>query len=143
MKMENKCLVLMVDDDEDDFFLVRSAFKQNGFTSELRLLPNGQELMDYLYRRGIYSDPSLSPRPRVILLDLNMPQKDGRQTLREIKSDPDLKSIDVVIFTTSWLEEDKASTLELGASSFITKPTSFNELVEVFKVQGARWFRDC
>ncbi len=143
MEVDNGRVVIMADDDEDDFFLVESAFKENGFPYELRFLPNGQELMDYLYRRGKYADPAVSPRPCLILLDLNMPRKDGHEVLREIKSDPELQSINVVILTTSSEEEDKALTRKLGACSFITKPHSFNELVDVLKENVPAWFQGC
>jgi CheY-like chemotaxis protein len=135
--------ILMVDDDEDDFFLAKSAFEESRLPFEYHLLflPNGQELMDYLRRHGKYSDPGVSPRPCLILLDLNMPRKDGREALREIKSDPALKEITVVILTTSSAEEDKTLALSLGAVSFITKPASFDELVGLFKKYSSEWFK--
>jgi CheY-like chemotaxis protein len=133
----------MVDDDEDDFFLVKSAFEESDFPFRYQLgfLPNGQDLMDYLQRNGKYSDPELSPRPCLILLDLNMPRKDGREALREIKAAPALREIPVVILTTSSAEEDKVLTRSLGAVSFITKPASFGEMVELFKKYSREWFK--
>ena len=135
--------IIMVDDDEDDFFLVKSAFEESELPFEYHLLflSNGQELMDYLRRRGKYSEPVNSPRPCLILLDLNMPLKDGREVLREIKSDPALKEITVVILTTSSTEEDETLALSLGAVSFITKPPSFGKLVELFKTNSSEWFK--
>jgi DNA-binding response OmpR family regulator len=139
----NLCTILMVDDDDDDFFLVKSAFEeiQLPFEYQLGYLPNGQDLMDYLQRDAKYSDSALSPRPGLILLDLNMPRKDGREALREIKADPELKEIPIVILTTSSEEDDKVLTRNLGAMSFITKPSSFGELVGILKAHCGEWFR--
>jgi CheY-like chemotaxis protein len=139
---DNHCTILMVDDDEDDFFLVKSAFEEIDlpFSFQLGFLVNGQELMDYLQRDGKYSDPALSPRPCLILLDLNMPRKDGREALREIKADQTLREIPVVILTTSSAEEDKILTRNLGAMTFITKPASFDELVDILRIHSGEWF---
>jgi arylsulfatase A-like enzyme len=98
------------------------------------------ELMDYLKRRGKYADPALSPRPGLILLDLNMPRKDGREALAEIKADPDLQTIPVVVLTTSKADEDIYRSYSVGASSFITKPVSFEGLVDVIRTVGHYWF---
>lgn len=143
MAENNHCTILMVDDDEDDFFLVKAAFEEIHFPFQYQLgfLPNGQDLMDYLQRDGKYSDPALSPRPCLILLDLNMPRKDGREALREIKTDPGLREIPIVILTTSSEEDDKVLTRNLGAMSFITKPASFDELVGTLEKHSGEWFR--
>src|SRR6185312_13764096 len=98
--------ILMADDDPDDRELTREAFEESRLANDLRFVEDGVELLDYLKRRGKYEDPASSPRPGLILLDLNMPKKDGREALREIKADPKLKSIRVVILTTSKAEED-------------------------------------
>ncbi len=137
--------VIMVDDDEDDFFLMKSAFKESAlpFPYQVSFLSNGQVLLDYLRRNGEYSDPSVSPRPCLILLDLNMPLKDGREVLKEISADPALNEIPVVVLTTSSSEEDKALTRELGAIAFVTKPSSFAELVDLLKTHRDEWFGDC
>jgi DNA-binding NarL/FixJ family response regulator len=95
--------------------------------------------MDYLHRRGPFADPAHSPRPGLILLDLNMPKKDGREALREIRADPKLKNIRVVVLTTSQAESDIVSTYNLGASSFISKPVTFDALLEVVKALGKYW----
>ena len=142
--MENGSrIILMVDDDEDDFFLVKSAFEEIDFPFRYQLgfLPNGQDLVDYLQRHGKYSDPALSPRPCLVLLDLNMPRKDGREALREIKADRALSEIPIVILTTSSAEEDKVLARSLGALSFITKPASFSELVEIFEKFSSEWIK--
>ncbi|MCA1991708.1 MAG: response regulator [Coleofasciculus sp. S288] len=132
--------ILMADDDEDDCMLAREALAESRLANELYLVRDGEELMDYLYRRGQYVDPIKSPRPGLILLDLNMPKKDGREALKEIKADPDLRRIPVVVLTTSKAEDDIYRSYDLGANSFITKPMTFNSLVEVIKVLGRYWF---
>jgi CheY-like chemotaxis protein len=96
--------------------------------------------MDYLNRRGRFSDPNTSPRPGLILLDLNMPKKDGREVLREIKQSPDLKTIPVVVLTTSKAEEDVLRTYNLGVNSYIVKPVDFSQLVSVMKTLELYWF---
>jgi len=131
--------ILMADDDPDDRFLIHEAFEESKLVHDLRFVKDGEELMDYLYRRGQYTDPNLSPRPGVILLDLNMPLKDGREALKEIKSDLKLRSIPIVVLTTSKAEEDILYTYELGASSYITKPTTFDKLMDTIYVIGKYW----
>src|SRR2546421_5588957 len=125
--------ILMADDDQDDCQLTREAFEESRIANDLRFVENGVELLDYLHRRGKYSNPADSPRPGLILLDLNMPKKDGREALKEIKADVNLKSIRVVILTTSNAKEDIIRSYELTAASYITKPATFPRLVEVIK----------
>ncbi len=132
--------ILMADDDEDDCMLAREALAESRLAHELHVVEDGEELMDYLYRRGQYAEQSSAPRPALILLDLNMPKKDGREALREIKTDPNLRQIPVVVLTTSKLEEDIYRTYDLGANSFITKPVMFASLIEVMKNIGKYWF---
>ena len=141
MKNEKKSVVILVaDDDPEDCLLIKDAFKEGLLVNGLRFVEDGEELMDYLRRRGKYKDPSSSPRPGIILLDLNMPKKDGREALKEIKSDPDLRSIPVVILTTSKEEEDILRSYDLGANSYITKPVTFAGLVDAIKSLGKYWF---
>lgn len=135
-----KTVILMADDDADDRLLAQDALAECSATSELHCVENGEELLDYLRRRGRYADPASSPRPGLILLDLNMPKKDGRESLREIKQDPDLKRIPVVVLTTSRADTDISRIYDLGANSFITKPVSFDSLVEVMRVLNRYWF---
>ncbi len=141
--MEPKKLVtiLMADDDPDDREFARSAMEEGRLSNELRFVEDGEELLEYLRRRGRFSNPKDSPRPGLILLDLNMPRKDGREALRELKSDPKLKNIPVVVLTTSRAEEDILRSYELGANCFITKPVTFEGLVEVVKVLDKHWFQ--
>ena len=132
--------LLMADDDEEDRMLTKEALAESRVANEMRFVADGEDLMDYLHRRGKYADPSQAPRPGLILLDLNMPRKDGREALREIKADPDLRTIPVVVLTTSKAEEDIVRSYTFGASSFITKPVTFDGLVEVMKTLGRYWF---
>ena len=142
MKIEsNKPItILMADDDEDDRLLTEEAFTESHLANDLHFVKDGEELMQYLLRQGEYTDPKTSPRPGIILLDLNMPRKDGREALEEIKSNPDLCRIPVIILTTSKAEEDIVRSYDLGANSFIAKPVTFRRLVEVLKTVGNYWF---
>ncbi len=132
--------ILMADDDEDDCMLAREALVESRLANDLHFVRDGEELMDYLYRRGKYLDPISSPRPGLILLDLNMPKKDGREALQEIKANAQLRHIPIVVLTTSKAEEDIYRSYDLGANSFITKPVTFAALVEVMKTIGKYWF---
>jgi CheY-like chemotaxis protein len=132
--------LLLAEDDPDDRLLTRQALEKSRLVNDLRCVEDGEELLDYLRRRGKYADPKQSPRPGLILLDLNMPRKDGREALREIKSDPRLRAIPIVVLTTSKSEEDVARTYNLGVNSYITKPARFSALVEVMQAIGKYWF---
>ena len=132
-------MILMADDDEDDRLMTKEAFEEVRLVNDLCFVENGEELMDYLYHRGRYSDADTSPTPGLILLDLNMPRKDGREALKEIKEDPDLRRIPIVILTTSKAEEDILRSYDLGVNSFITKPVSFDALVDVVKTLSKYW----
>jgi CheY-like chemotaxis protein len=129
----------MADDDPEDQMLVREAWKESRLANDLRFVSDGEHLMDYLYRRGEYGDPGSSPRPGLILLDLNMPKKDGREALEEIKADPDLMRIPIVVLTSSKADEDIVSSYNLGVSGFITKPVTFDGLVRIMKALGKYW----
>ncbi|MFZ1250208.1 MAG: response regulator [Candidatus Microsaccharimonas sp.] len=131
-------VILMADDDDDDYVLTKKALKESKLLNTLVRVKDGEELLDYLYKRGDYRD--IAVRPGVILLDLNMPRKDGREALKEIKADPKLRNIPIVIFTTSSAEEDVYRTYQLGSNSFITKPVTFENLISVMKALGAYWF---
>ncbi|MFQ6017923.1 MAG: response regulator [Kiloniellaceae bacterium] len=133
--------LLFADDDADDRFLVKEALAESRLLNDLRFVTDGEELMDYLCHRGAYAEPDSAPRPGLILLDLNMPRKDGREALKEIKADPNLRRIPVVVLTTSKAEEDILRTYELGVNSFITKPVTFEGLVEIMKALSIYWFQ--
>lgn len=132
--------ILIADDDPDDRMLAEDALNESRLGNDLYFVEDGEELMDYLHRRGKYADESLSPRPGLILLDLNMPRKDGREALKEIKSDPALRQIPVVALTTSQQEEDIYRTYDLGVNSYITKPVGFEDLVAAMSDMGRYWF---
>ena len=129
----------MADDDADDRQLTREAFDEAKICNELRFVEDGAELLEYLQRRGKYADPASSPRPGIILLDLNMPKVDGREALTRIKLDPDLKRLPVVVLTTSKAEIDIVRSYNLSAASYITKPVTFDGLVEVVRMLGRYW----
>lgn len=131
--------ILLADDDEEDRVMTEEALKESRLANNLRFVTDGEELTDYLFRRGTYADEN-APTPGLILLDLNMPKKDGREALAEIKSDPQLRQIPVVVLTTSKAEEDILRTYELGVNSFITKPVTFEGLVDAMAVFTHYWF---
>lgn len=133
--------ILMADDDEDDRELARKAMEESRLMNELRFVEDGEELLDYLHRRGRYADPKRAPRPGLILLDLNMPRMDGREALRELKSDPSLRQIPVVVLTTSRSDKDILRSYDLGANCFISKPVTFEGLVEVVRVLDRHWLQ--
>jgi CheY-like chemotaxis protein len=133
-------VILLADDDPDDRFLAREAMEEAQVNNAPRFVPDGGALLDYLYRRGDYADPDAAPRPCLIVLDLNMPGIDGRDALRQIKADPDLRRIPIVILTTSNAEEDIKHSYDLGANAYITKPMTFDGLVEVMRSLDTFWF---
>jgi CheY-like chemotaxis protein len=131
--------ILMADDDVDDRDLTQDAMRRNHLKGELKWVEDGEELLDYLNRRGRFSDPREAPRPGIILLDLNMPRMDGREALKEIKAHPELRRIPIIILSTSSADEDVLKSYELGANCFITKPGTFEKLVDVIRVLGEHW----
>lgn len=133
-------IILLADDDPDDRMLTTRALKKNLLANEIHTVEDGEDLMDYLHRRGPYADAARAPRPGLILLDLNMPRKDGREALQEIKSDPELRHIPVVVLTTSDAEQDVLKSYDLGVNAFVTKPVTFDGLTEAIRVIGSFWF---
>lgn len=131
-------VILLADDDEDDRMMTEDAFRRHRLANDFYAVTDGEELMDFLYKRGRWGD---APRPGIILLDLNMPRKDGREALRDIKADPSLRTIPVVVLTTSREEEDILRSYNLGASSFIQKPVGFDSLVDIVGRLGEYWFQ--
>ena len=134
-------VILFADDDKDDQQLVREAFEDNRIKNQLHFVNNGKDLLDYLRRKGQFRDPQSSPKPDLILLDLNMPKIDGREALDEIKKDHNLKRIPVVILTTSKAEEDVIRSYNLGVNSFITKPVTFEGMVKIVRLLDEYWFQ--
>jgi CheY-like chemotaxis protein len=132
--------ILLADDDPDDRMLLADALTENGSVAELHTVEDGEQLLDYLRRRGRFKALGAAPAPTLILLDLNMPKKDGREALRELKADVNLRRIPVVVLTTSRAAEDIVRTYDLGVNSFIIKPTAFKDLVEILKTLSDYWF---
>jgi len=131
----------MADDDADDRFLTQEALEEARLANDFRCVTDGQELVDYLNNKGRYASKSDAPFPGLVLLDLNMPRKDGREALAEIKADPKLCHIPIVVLTTSKAGEDIVKTYDLGVSGYVTKPVTFDGLVEALKVVGKYWFQ--
>lgn len=132
-------IILMADDDADDRLLAQDAMQESRVLNELHFVENGVQLLSYLRGDDEFSDRTLYPMPGLILLDLNMPKMDGREALAEIKADPRLRRIPVVILTTSKAEEDMVKGYDLGAASYITKPVTFDALVELMRTLGKYW----
>lgn len=132
-------IFLMADDDPDDRLLIKEAFQESLLTNTIYFVEDGVELMDYLRHQDKYSNPGDAPRPDLILLDLNMPRKDGREALAEIKSDSRLRYIPVVVLTTSKAEEDIMRSYDIGAAGYITKPVTFDGLVEAIRGLKRYW----
>ena len=130
-------IILIADDDADDRLLIEEALLESNFDGEIRFVEDGEALLDYLHRHEPYT---VAPRPHLILLDLNMPRKDGREALREIKAVPHFRKIPIVVLTTSMAEEDILNAYALGVNSYITKPVSFNDLLNVMSTIVRYWF---
>lgn len=140
MKDKKSVVILLAEDDEDDYILTQKAFKEARLNNRLIRVKDGVELMEYLKHQGNFTNPESSPRPYLILLDLNMPRKDGREALKEIKSDPNFKMIPVVVLTTSRADEDVVKSYDLGVNSFVTKPIKMEDFVQVIKKLTEYWF---
>src|SRR6202522_4171699 len=132
--------ILMADDDADDRRLTRDALEESRLANDLRFVENGEELLDYLRHQGKFTNVEEAPRPGLILLDLNMPRKDGRTALKEMKADPDLRQIPVTVLTTSKADEDIFRSYDLGVNSYIVKPVTFEALVDILQTLEKYWF---
>lgn len=139
-KNPKSIVILVADDDAEDRMLVKDALDESRLANHVNFVEDGEELMNYLRNKGKYADKNTFPTPGLILLDLNMPRKDGREAVKEIKADPNLRIIPIVVLTTSKAEEDILKTYDLGVSSFITKPVTFSSMVEIMKTLGKYWF---
>ncbi len=138
--MKKKAITLLLaDDDTDDCLFVQEAMDEARLSNKLEVVNDGEQLLDFLHRRGAYQTLAGEPLPGLILLDLNMPRLDGREALTQIKNDPRLKSIPIVVLTTSKAEEDIIRSYDLGVNSYITKPVTFEGLVNVMKGLGKYW----
>ena len=132
--------ILCAEDDPEDRMLIEDAMEDSRLVNDLHFVEDGEQLMDYLYHRGKYTELSNVPLPGLILLDLNMPKKDGREALEEIKADPDLRRIPIVVLTTSKAEEDILRTYDMGVSGFVVKPVTLETLVSIMKTMSKYWF---
>lgn len=140
MKQGKAVYIVVADDDEDDRLMTKEAFEELKILNELYFVKDGVELLDFLYHRNQYTNRETSPRPGIILLDLNMPRMDGREALKIIKQDESLRSIPITIFTTSKAEEDIIRSYNLGVNCFVTKPVTYSGLVNVVKQLNSFWF---
>ncbi|MDB5242889.1 MAG: response regulator receiver protein [Spirosoma sp.] len=131
-------IILIADDDADDRMFLEQAMRQNGYKQGIQFVNDGEELMDYLNRQGSYNSQN-APWPSMLILDLNMPRKNGFQALVEIKEDPKLRRLPVIVMTTSSADEDVLKTYNLGVNSFVTKPFNYNRLVEIVGTLKAYW----
>jgi len=138
-KEKRPVVILVAEDDPEDCQFIREALQDGQADSSLRFVEDGEQLLDYLRQNGEFTDPDCCPQPGLVLLDLNMPRKDGREALREIKSDPGLRRIPVVVLTTSKAQEDILRSYDLGANSYVTKPVTFGALAESLKNLGSYW----
>ena len=132
--------ILLAEDDPDDRLLTRRALEKSGLANTVDTVEDGEELMKYLRHEGEYADAEAAPRPGLILLDLNMPRMDGREALKKIKSDSELRRIPVIVLTTSEAEQDILQSYDLGVNAFVTKPVTFDDLANALQALGEFWF---
>jgi len=138
--MSDKHTILVVEDSPEDWLIMQLAIGRSNLKNEITRVADGEAALDYLYRRGDWADPSKAPRPGIILLDLNLPGTDGHEVLSEIKSDPKLRAIPVVVLTTSTDERDIESCYAHGANSYITKPVDMEGLFTAIARLRDYWF---
>jgi CheY-like chemotaxis protein len=141
MRDPSTIIILMADDDPEDRMLTQDALDEARLDNELHFAYDGEDMLNYLHRRGRHENLKGTPLPGLILLDLNMPRKDGREALAEVKADPSLRHIPVVVLTTSNAETDVVRTYDLGVNSYITKPVTFDGLVNVMRTLANYWFK--
>jgi CheY-like chemotaxis protein len=132
--------ILLVEDSPEDFETTQRAFRRSGLKNPIYRCADGDEALDFLHRRGDYADPDKAPRPGVILLDLNLPGTDGREVLSEIKNNPDLKQIPVIVLTTSKDERDVEVCYRCGANSYIQKPVDLDGFMKAIERLNDYWF---
>jgi len=140
-KRKNPSVILLVEDNRADQELIRRAVEKVTFCKELRIVEDGEEALDYLFRRGKYQTPAASPKPDLLLLDLNLPRVNGYQVLEEIRADSKLRLMPVVVLTTSRQEKDIIRSYELGCNSFITKPAGLDQLIGLVRAMEEYWFK--
>lgn len=136
-----RTVVIIAEDDPDDRLLIKDALREAVKSVDVYFVQDGAEMLDYLHRKGKYQDEAAAPQPELVLLDLNMPKKSGLEVLQEIKTDPALRTIPVVVLTTSRAPEHIARSYELGGNGYITKPSTYSELVEMMASLDRYWFQ--
>jgi len=134
-------VILLAEDDRGDQELTRRALEEGKIRNELRVVEDGEEALAYLFRRGKYKDPTASPKPDLLLLDLNLPKVDGREVLERVRADSKLRRMAVVVLTTSRQEEDILRSYEVGCNSFITKPVGMDHFIRVIQALEEYWFQ--
>ena len=133
-------VILLAEDDPGDQELTRRALEEDVLRVDLRIVSDGDEALDYLFQRGAFADKLAAPRPDLMLLDLNMPKRNGREVLQVLKASPDLCRIPVVVLTTSQQEADIISTYDLGCNSYVQKPVDLDQFIDVVRKLGNYWF---
>jgi len=136
---ENDFVVLMAEDDEHDVIATKRAWKANRMANPLHIVSDGEECLDYLFRRGAYGDPASSPTPGILLLDINMPKMDGLETLKAIRDSQEFRQLPVIMLTTSQAEEDRLKSYALGANAYIVKPIGFENFSEAIQTINLFW----
>lgn len=131
--------ILLVEDNPDDVEITKRAFRKNKINNSMYVVRDGQEALDYLYRKGQYADEATSPRPDLILLDINLPRVNGIDVLKELKSDPNMRRIPITMLTVSDRDEDIVRSFDLGVNSYITKPVDFNKFAEAIRGYHFYW----
>lgn len=137
--VKNNTVILLIEDNPDHVILIKEALAVNNIINEIQVVGDGQEALDYLFRRGQYADPQKSPRPTLILLDIRLPRIDGQEVLKTIKSDPELKHIPVIVLTTTTQETEIVKSYRNGANSYITKPIDPQEFFNKIKNLKLYW----
>ncbi|MEA5260244.1 response regulator [Arcicella aquatica] len=140
MNQKKSVVILIADDDLDDRIMTQEALNDYNVINQVKSVEDGVELIDYLRHNGKFNNPIENPRPDLILLDLNMPKIDGREAIKIIKSDPDLRSIPIIVLTTSKSDIDIIKSYDLGVNCFISKPVTFTRFIEVIRTMGKYWF---
>jgi CheY-like chemotaxis protein len=136
--MKNQRPILLAEDNQNDVELILAAFKDANFVNEIHVTNDGEQALDFLHRRGAYASRT-GPLPAVILLDLKMPKVDGREVLRHVRADPELRHIPVVILTSSREESDLLASYQLGVNAFVVKPVDFQEFIAAVSRLGFFW----
>jgi two-component system response regulator len=139
MKKKKPFVVLMAEDDEHDVLATKRAWKNHHVANPLYVVNDGEACLDYLYRRGEYSDPEVAPKPGILLLDLKMPKLDGLKVLKKIRGDEALRRLPVIILTTSKAEEDRCDSYNLGANAYIVKPVGFENFSQAVRTINLFW----